>query len=162
MNRSTLIAICFAVSFVGHLAHAQTKLEKAERISRLAITEATLGDMAARAGQSLASQIEQGLQAKGKTLPANEKTMLIRRFSSAMIGLMRLMEPETARIYAEEFTERELDLLLRIYDDPEMANLMAKLPVVMDRLTPFIQRESISMATQVIADMKAEGFLSDL
>ena len=143
-------------------AMAESKEDKALRVFELAITPEIIGDMGARTGRIFTDQVDAALAQRGKALSTDQRNEMIVRFGVMFNEMMVDLTPDVSRIYAEEMTERELDMMIEIYDDPEMAALMAKMPIVMERMTPLIQSEVPKRAQELIKGMVADGVLSDL
>ena len=135
---------------------------KAQQVFRLAMADEVLGDMAARTGRLVAEQINLELSPQGKSLSAEQSNQLIARFTIAFVGEMKAMEPDVIKLYAKHLTERELDLMIDVYSNPEMAAVMAKMPRVMEEMMPLIQSSVPRLVSTVIGGMQADGLLSNL
>ncbi|MEL7462794.1 MAG: DUF2059 domain-containing protein [Pseudomonadota bacterium] len=156
------VAVFASILLSAPLAMADNREEKALRVFELAMTPEIIGDMSARTGRALADHINARLALKGGALSLSQQNELIVRFAAMFNDMMTDLTPEVARIWAEEMTERELDLMIEIYDDPEMAALMSKMPVVMERILPLIQGQVPERTQELVEGMVAEGILSDL
>ena len=144
------------------IAAAESKEEKALRVFELVVTPEFIGDMGTRAGRMLTDQMNASLARKGKALSLGQQSEFIARFSSMFEDLMADFTPQVSQIYAEEMTERELDLLIEVDDDPEMAALLSKMPIVMERMMPIIQKEIPARTEDLVKQLVADGVLSDL
>ncbi len=158
----TFISLVLATVSTAQTTLAPEKVIKAQEVFRLSMTDEILGDMAARTGRLVAEQINVELSAQGKSLSSAQTNELIARFSIAFVTEMKAMEPQVITLYAKHLTERELDLMLKIYADPEMAAVMAKMPRVMEEMMPLIQTGVPRIVSSVIGGMRADGLLSNL
>lgn len=132
------------------------------RAFELALTPEIIGDMGARTGRVFADQVDAALAGKGGALSEDQRNEMIVRFGVMFNDLMTDLTPRVSRISVEEMTERELDMMIELHDDPEMAALMAKMPVMMERMMPLIQSEVPGRAQELVKQMVADGVLSDL
>ena len=146
----------------GAFAADADKLEKARTAYALAMPPEIIGDMGARTGRQVAEQIGAALKAKGKSLSQEQKDEITVRFGVAFNNMMIELEPQVLAIYAEELTERELDLLVEIYSDPEMGGVMRKFPTIMEKMMPLIQRRAMPLGLEVVQGLIRDGVLSDL
>ena len=158
----SLIGAVLALSVTAQETLAPEKVVKAQQVFRLAMADEVLGDMAARTGRLVAEQINLELSPQGKSLSAEQSNQLIARFTIAFVGEMKAMEPDVIKLYAKHLTERELDLMIDVYSNPEMAAVMAKMPRVMEEMMPLIQSSVPRLVSTVIGGMQADGLLSNL
>ncbi|MGB0410156.1 MAG: DUF2059 domain-containing protein [Pikeienuella sp.] len=156
------ILFVFTVLFAGGAAADGDQLRKAREAYNLAVSDKMVGDMGITVGENVVSGINQQLQAKGKSLTADQAQKIIDRFTVEFFALMKEMEGDIIQIYANNLNERELDLLIKIYSDPEMAAIMGKLPTVMGEMMPLIQQRTPKMAQRIIGDLRRDGVLADL
>ena len=75
---------------------------------------------------------------------------------------MKAMEPQVVTVYAKNLSDRELDLMIEMYSNPEMAAIMTKLPRVMEEMMPLIQSSVPRLVQTVVDSMRADGVLSNL
>lgn len=156
------LSLILAMPTLAEEAPSPEKVVKAQEVFRLAMTEETLGDMSVRTGQAIASEINASLAPKGQSLSTKQSNALIARFSSAFVAEMKAMEPQVVTVYAKHLSDRELDLMIEMYSNPEMAAIMTKLPRVMEEMMPLIQSSVPRLVQTVIDSMRADGLLSDL
>jgi hypothetical protein len=131
-------------------------------VFRLAMTEETLGDMSVRTAQAIVNEINASLAPNGQSLSTDQANALIARFSSAFVAEMKAMEPQVVTVYAKNLSDRELDLMIEMYSNPEMAAIMTKLPRVMEEMMPLIQSSVPRLVQTVVDSMRADGLLSNL
>lgn len=135
---------------------------KAQDVYRLALTDEILGDMATRTAQLIVEQVNAKLAGRGKALGGAQSDELIARFSVAFVDEMKAIEPRVVTLYAKHMTERELDLMIEMYSNPEMSAVMAKMPRIMQDMTPLIQSSVPRLVQSVIGGMQSDGLLSNL
>lgn len=163
--RFALLA-CFSLFLstpaMGEDVLSPEKVVKAQEVYRLSLTDEILGDMAARTGRVIVNEINKNLSTQGKSLAPDQANEMIARFSVAFVTEVKAMEPQVIKIYARHMTDRELDLMIEMYSNPEMAAVMAKFPVVMEEFSPIIQASVPRMVQSVIGGMQADGLLNNL
>ena len=159
---SAFLFLATIVGAFGAAAADAEKLEKARTAFALAMPPEIIGDMGARTGRQVADQIDAALKAKGKSLSQVQKDEITVRFGVAFNDMMIDLEPQILEIYAEELSERELDLLVEIYSDPEMGGVMRKFPTIMEKMMPVIQRRAMPLGVEVVQGLIRDGVLSDL
>lgn len=156
------LSLILATPTQAEEAFSAEKVVKAQTVYRLAMTEETLGDMSVRTGQAIANEINASLAPNGQSLSTEQSNALIARFSSAFVAEMKAMEPQVVTVYAKHLSDRELDLMIEMYSNPEMAAIMTKLPRVMEDTMPLIQSSVPRLVQTVIDSMRADGLLSNL
>ena len=102
------------------------------------------------------------LAPNGQSLSTDQANALIARLSSAFVAEMKAMEPQVVTVYAKNLSDRELDLMIEMYSNPEMAAIMTKLPRVMEEMMPLIQSSVPRLVQTVVDSMRADGVLSNL
>jgi len=138
------------------------KVLKAQEVFRLSLTDEILGDMAVRTGRVIVNEINRKLSPQGKSLSPEQASEMIARFGIAFVTEVKVMEPQVIKIYARHLTERELDLMIEMYSNPEMAAVMAKFPVVMEEFSPLVQASVPRIVQAVIGGMQSDGLLNNL
>jgi hypothetical protein len=151
-----------AIPALAEDAPSPEKVVKAQTVFRLAMTEETLGDMSVRTAQAIVNEINASLAPNGQSLSTDQANALIARFSSAFVAEMKAMEPQVVTVYAKNLSDRELDLMIEMYSNPEMAAIMTKLPRVMEEMMPLIQSSVPRLVQTVVDSMRADGLLSNL
>lgn len=126
------------------------------------MTEETLGDMSVRTAQAIVNEINASLAPNGQSLSTDQANALIARFSSAFVAEMKAMEPQVVTVYAKNLSDRELDLMIEMYSNPEMAAIMTKLLRVMEEMILLIQSSVPRLVQTVVDSMRADGLLSNL
>ncbi len=164
MRFALLACLSLFLSFpaLGEDFLSPEKVVKVQKLYRLSLTDEILGDMAARTGRVIVNEINKKLSGQGKSLAPNQANEMIARFSVAFVTEVKAMEPQVIKIYARHLTDRELDLMIEMYSNPEMAAVMAKFPIVMEEFSPIIQASVPRMVQSVIGGMKADGLLNNL
>jgi hypothetical protein len=158
----TCLGLILAIPALAEDAPSPEKVVKAQTVFRLAMTEETLGDMSVRTAQAIVNEINASLAPNGQSLSTDQANALIARFSSAFVAEMKAMEPQVVTVYAKNLSDRELDLMIEMYSNPEMAAIMTKLPRVMEEMMPLIQSSVPRLVQTVVDSMRADGLLSNL
>ncbi len=158
----SLFAAAFICLAAPVRADEAAKMEKAQRVYDLVNTEEALSLIALDLAQGALGQIEAALAQNGKSLSSGDRNEFIARSTVFLLDRFEKAEPEFVSIYAEELTEQELDLLFELYNEPEMAELLAKMPKISSRMTPAMMAIGGDMVNTIIPAMRREGFLNTL
>lgn len=158
----TRFLFVFAILFSTSAFAEDPLIAKARKGYSLATTDATLAELGSTVGESVVNGLNQSLSSQGKSISDEKAKLIIDRFTVEFFTLMKKLEDDILQIYVDTYTERELDLLIEVHSDPEIAALMAKMPKVMGEMMPMIQQEVPSWAERIVGDLKDEGVLTNL
>ncbi len=103
------------------------KLRKAEQVLRLALPRDRLAAMLGAFRPELEKQLRDEAGRRGKTLTPEMTDRLVADMEAELGALYAAVFPKLPPLYADAFTEAELDKLLDLYGSPEGRSVLAKL-----------------------------------
>jgi hypothetical protein len=120
-----------AVCAVQFAAAAEDKQQKVQRLLAMTKMESAM----AQAIGPMMDQIVSKSMADGRLITP-EKRVTVREIANReSASIIHDMRPHMEAIYAETLTEPEIDAMLAFYGSPAGQSILAKMPVVMSRIT---------------------------
>ncbi|MEO1328901.1 MAG: DUF2059 domain-containing protein [Pseudomonadota bacterium] len=111
----------------GAASAPERKLEKAREVLALALPKSRLGEMLTAIRPELEEHLRKEASRRGKTLTPEIADALVTMQAEELNALYEAMAPRLPPLYADTFTEAELDKLLDLYGSPEGRSILAKL-----------------------------------
>jgi hypothetical protein len=151
MNRAALLTAAFVSTLIltASPASAQelSKEAKIERILALSHADATINQVFDQVKAMTASQMPAG------TTP--EQRARAQEIQSKMMDLIKArmswdkMEPQFAKLYAETFSDQEIDGILAFYESPAGRAMLEKMPLLMTKMMPLIQAQISDLIPEI-------------
>ncbi|EXB26196.1 MULTISPECIES: DUF2059 domain-containing protein [Acinetobacter] len=137
-----------------------------KQLLKITKSEQFLGQMSPQISNMMHSSIEKFTQ--GKQLTTKQELALV-NYSQELGKIMQeeltwaKLEPEMIKIYAEEFTQQEIDGMIQFYKTPVGQSTIDKMPIVMqksmqvgykqmDAITPKIMQAAEKFAKEMQAE----------
>jgi uncharacterized protein len=154
------IAVVVVVAFVAFSARAApASAESIERLLQVMQVQAQLETMYAQILPAMQSSMRQTLTAQLRSDQAARMLDAVQpRVNALVLEQMSWarLKPAFARIYAEAFSQEEVDGLIAFYQGPIGSALISKTPQLMQRSTQVMQERMGPMLQQVVQITKEE------
>ncbi len=154
------IAVAVVVAFVAFSARAApASAESIERLMQVMQVQAQLETMYAQILPAMQSSMRQTLTAQLRSDQAARMLDAVQpRVNALVLEQMSWarLKPAFARIYAEAFSQEEVDGLIAFYQGPIGSALISKTPQLMQRSTQVMQERMGPMLQQVVQITKEE------
>jgi uncharacterized protein len=154
------IAVAVVVAFVAFSARAApASAESIERLLQVMQVQAQLETMYAQILPAMQSSMRQTLTAQLRSDQAARMLDAVQpRVNALVLEQMSWarLKPAFARIYAEAFSQEEVDGLIAFYQGPIGTALISKTPQLMQRSTQVMQERMGPMLQQVVQITKEE------
>jgi hypothetical protein len=154
------IAVAVAVAFVAFSARAApASAESIERLLQVMQVQAQLETMYAQILPAMQTSMRQTLTAQLRSDQAARMLDAVQpRVNALVLEQMSWarLKPAFARIYAEAFSQEEVDGLIAFYQGPIGSALISKTPQLMQRSTQVMQERMGPMLQQVVQITKEE------
>ena len=154
------IAVAVLVAFVAFSARAApASAESIERLLQVMQVQAQLETMYAQILPAMQSSMRQMLTAQLRSDQAARMLDAVQpRVNALVLEQMSWarLKPAFARIYAEAFSQEEVDGLIAFYQGPIGSALISKTPQLMQRSTEVMQERMGPMLQQVVQITKEE------
>jgi uncharacterized protein len=144
----TIVAFCLSFLFVGSVASAQqlTKRDKVERI--LTLTRVS--------GDAITAQIKNMMTAAmPSAMPPEQKARMQeanQKIETLMKTVAEKMRPLYVDLYAETFTDQEIDGMLAFYESTAGKAMIDKQPLIMSKVMAALMPEIQRLAKEAAAN----------
>jgi hypothetical protein len=117
-------------------------------LARKLFNEMQMDQMMTNAMRQMAPAIIAQSRKANPNLTDQQARAINEAVTESMGDLMRKVIDRTAPLYAETFSEQELQDLVNFYDSPSGRAMIAKMPVMMSKMTPIV--------TELMPEMTAD------
>ena len=160
--KSFTLSVCLALAVVPAFADDASKATKAEELLRLTNVEANLKQSLELISKQMKSGVVQ--QITGVKLPEDQQKRVdelqakVEQLVYSAIEWEKL-KPDFVKLYADAFTEEQLDDILTFYRSPSGQAMIGKMPELMPKAMEISQRrmaEIMPQLQQMLKDFVAE------
>jgi len=145
-----LLALVLSLPFIAHADEA-SKRAKAQEMVLLVHSDR----MVAQASDNIMKQVSTLAEKMAGANPTPENKAKLADFQKKMFALIdaqvswKAMEPIFTDLYAQTFTEPELDAILTFYKTPAGGALIQKMPTVSSQVAQFAQSRMATLQPQM-------------
>ena len=159
LRRTGLVACAIALATLAGGAHAAASAESVDRLMQAMRVQAQLEMIYSQTLPAMQTAMKQSLGAQMKSEEAQRMYDTVMPRVNAVIReelSWARLKPDFAAIYAETFSQQEIDGLVAFYQGPVGSALVAKMPQLAQRSTQLMQQRMGPLMQKVMQVTKEE------